>query len=177
MFDKIAELFYPRELKEMIAELRAQDDLNEAALIYLNKIIIICLFISIFVFFFLVFFESFIFAVILTCLVIFLSVREIGFHVSVFKTMVYGTVVKCRIDEIKIIEFIRFFPHCKIHCSYEDKDLVIKKVPMEIVNSNELQKDHEISVWWSELDGCEPVLNIPEVMQTHCLRKYPAEKI
>ena len=46
-----------------------------------------------------------------------------------------------------------------------------------LLNSNELQKDHEISVWWSELDGCEPVLNIPEVMQSHCLRKYPAEKI
>lgn len=32
----IAELFYPKELKEIIAELRAKDDLNEKALDHLN---------------------------------------------------------------------------------------------------------------------------------------------
>ena len=35
----IAELFYPKELKEIIADLRAKDDFNEVALVRLNKYI------------------------------------------------------------------------------------------------------------------------------------------
>lgn len=34
----IAELFYPKELKDIIADLRAKDDLNEEALKRLNNI-------------------------------------------------------------------------------------------------------------------------------------------
>ncbi len=37
MFRRIVELFYPKELKEIIADLCAKDDLNEAALKILNK--------------------------------------------------------------------------------------------------------------------------------------------
>lgn len=52
----IAELFYPKELKEIIADLRAEDDLNEEALKRLDKIIyqgirsgiILCVFLSLF---------------------------------------------------------------------------------------------------------------------------------
>lgn len=36
----IAELFYPKELKEIITDLRAKDDLNERALDRFNKYLI-----------------------------------------------------------------------------------------------------------------------------------------
>ena len=39
ILDKIAELFYPQELKETIADLRAKDDLNKEALARLNNYI------------------------------------------------------------------------------------------------------------------------------------------
>lgn len=69
MFDKIAELFYPRELKEMIAELRAQDDLNEAAIGTINKMIcgITLVFLSFVILFYLsnVLFMSFLFLILL----------------------------------------------------------------------------------------------------------------
>lgn len=41
----IVEFFYPRELKDIIAELRAKDDLNEEVIQNLNKIVYIGLFI------------------------------------------------------------------------------------------------------------------------------------
>jgi len=40
----IAELFYPSDLKEIIADLRAKDDLNELALKTLNKTLNIIIF-------------------------------------------------------------------------------------------------------------------------------------
>ena len=43
----IAELFYPRELKEIIADLRAKDDLNESALFEIDRQINMCIFFGI----------------------------------------------------------------------------------------------------------------------------------
>ncbi len=40
----IAELFYPKELKEIIADLRAKVDLNEGALANLNMNVYVCIF-------------------------------------------------------------------------------------------------------------------------------------
>lgn len=68
----IAELFYPRELKEIIADLRAKDDLNEEALDEIKKSIRFPIVFAFIIFLILIYKHSFLFSLLIGLLIFFL---------------------------------------------------------------------------------------------------------
>lgn len=75
----IAGLFYPKELKDIVADLRVKGDLNEAALIEINKAYILPLFFSFFIFLICLYKNTFFVSLLAGAVVFGLSVLYVGY--------------------------------------------------------------------------------------------------
>ncbi len=173
----VAQWFYPKDLKELIAKLEAEGNLRREPLKHMNRSIFVVFFMTI-VISCILFFEG-----LLVGLTAFISLSIINLFVVRFqfkyiKAFIYGEKQKAIIKDFKIQEFRRVIPNRDIHCErlFDGRKIVIPAILYSRIEDYGIQVGDEVTLYYSDTPAMYAALDIDLFKQDFCLRKDLMEK-
>ena len=169
----IAKLFYPKELKEIIAKLDAENNLRTEPLFWLNRIIFVylCLFhLTSFIIFIA---DGLVYACTAFVVFNFVIYLLLKSHFKQMKAYIYGDKQKAVIKNLKVNEFLRRIPNMKMTCeSLESGEkIVIPWVQTHWIKAQGLKVGDEITVYYAPGHKMHPATDTERDKQYLCLRK------
>lgn len=178
----IVELFYPRELKEIIADLRAKDDLNEKPLDILNNYLGLLL--MVFIFFYILrpsfdhvsgHFLYLILMVVLWVLSVWITIRVHFFDKMAAYILGHkrkGAVFK------KLHHWVKGFEFYKFEIVDIEAPEVLKTGKISIEHANLFPKENELIIYYYNLNKkkYKPMPDIKEIKAQYCLSKSMANE-
>ncbi len=174
MFRRIAELFYPKELKEIIRELEAENNLRHEPLERLNKFIVYVCYGTISSLTLLVFIgDGFIPSAIIFSILLLLFSYLVRFYSKYFIAYKIGDIHEVVIIKIIRNEFIRVFPNSNIICERlsDQKRFIIPRIINSDISKLNLHIGDKIKVYASEKSWKHAVADIHEFKLTYCLQR------
>ncbi len=165
----ITELFYPKELKDIIRKLEAEDNLRREPLEKLDKLLLYFAIFSLFLVISAYSQDGFFWGslmLLLCCVVIWLVVNQ---TIKVFKAYIYGSIHRGIITKINY----HYYQSISIQCSGLSDEakvwlLRIAKVP---TTADEIKVGNEISYFYAREYNTHKVPNLTNINRYNCLRK------
>ena len=169
----IAKLFYPRELKEIIAKLDTQNNLRTEPLFWFNRIIFVYLSLFHSMSFIIFIVDGFIYAgtaFVVFNFVIYLLLKS---HFKQMKAYIYGEKQKAVIKNLKVNEFLRKIPNMKMTCELLEsgEKIVIPWVRTNWIKAQGLKVGDEITVYYARGHKMHPATDTEGDKQYLCLRE------
>ena len=169
----IAKLFYPRELKEIIAKLDAENNLRTEPLFWLNRIIFVYLALLHLTSFVIFIADGFVYAgtaFVVFNFVIYLLVKA---HFKQMKAYIYGKKQKAVIKNLKVNGFLRIVSNIKITCeSLENGEkIILPRVQKNWITAQGLKVGDAITVYYAPGHKMHPAIDTEVDKQYLCLRK------
>ena len=169
----ITEWFYPKELKEIIADLEAQGNLRREPLKPLNTsthvMCILALIMAI-----TIYFNDGIIAALITIISFYaITAFIVRYQFKYLKAYIYGEKQKVIIKKIKANEFGRAIPNSNIYCERlsDGVKITIPSVNNTGLKTMKLNIGDEINIYYSDTHKMHAVINSDLFKKEYCLRK------
>ena len=169
----IAKLFYPRELKEIIAKLDTQNNLRTEPLFWFNRIIFVYLSLFHSMSFIIFIVDGFIYACTAFVVFNFVIYLLLKSHFKQMKAYIYGKKQKAVIKNLKVNEFLRKIPNMKMTCELLEsgEKIVIPWVRTNWIKAQGLKVGDEITVYYARGYKMHPATDTEGDKQYLCLRE------
>ncbi len=177
----IAELFYPRELKEIVADLEAKNNLRCEPLDQLNRFIYVMTLLTLSIGGIALFADGLIVSLVVILIGYLMTLSVLRTHLKFFKAYIFGERQEFMVEKIKTLEFGRLFtsiPNLNVYCKRlsDGKKVKIPFLRQDGLKECNIDLGAKIILYYSDTTKLYPASDTNLFKKEFCLRSDLMEK-